>query len=153
MDIFAEQFIPSNKSYKASEVAKKVSIVVFILALFMIFISILITVALIILGIALFLISMFSYVDYEYEFFDRTLSVTRIFNMSRRKIAIKIDKHCLRQAYMVRGGESNNKRIRKFYNTSIDNLQKYNFELNNGKIVQLALNDELSKLVNIYFVK
>ncbi|MBW6411509.1 hypothetical protein [Clostridium weizhouense] len=150
MDIFAEQFIPSNKSYKASEITKKVSIVIFILALFMIFSSLIITVALIILGIVLFLISMFNYVEYEYEFFDGTLSVTRIFNMSRRKVAIKIDKHCLRKAYIVRDGEVNNKRIKKFYNTSIENLQKYNFELNNGKIVQLALNDELSKLVNIY---
>ncbi|AOR24791.1 hypothetical protein [Clostridium taeniosporum] len=150
MEIFAEQFIPSDRSQKSSQVVKKISLVLFILSLFIIFLSLLIAISLILLSVVLFLTSMCMYVDYEYEFFDGTLTITKIFNMSKRKVVLKMDKHSVTHLYLSESNKENNSRIKKFYTTNIEGLNKYNFELNNGKIVQLALNNEIEKLVNIY---
>ncbi|WP_252231180.1 hypothetical protein [Clostridium sp. ZBS15] len=150
MEIFAEQFIPSDKSHKSSQVMKKISIVLFILSLFIFFLSLMIAVSLIVLSVVLFLSSMCIYVDYEYEFFDGTLTITKIFNMSKRKIVLKMDKSSIKNLYALESKKDNNSKIKKFYTTNIEGLKKYNFELNNGEIVQLALNTEIEKLVNIF---
>ncbi|WP_252243288.1 MULTISPECIES: hypothetical protein [unclassified Clostridium] len=150
MEIFAEQFIPSDRSHKSSQVMKKISIVLFILSLFIILLSLMIAISVMLLSVVLFLASMCMYVDYEYEFFDGTLTVTKIFNMSKRKITLKVDKGSIKNLYALEAKKDNNSKIKKFYTTNIEGLKKYNFELNNGKIVQLALNTEIEKLVNVF---
>lgn len=150
MEIFAEQFIPSDKSHKFSEVVKKFSIILMILSLCIFFLSPMIAISLILISVVLFLTSMCIYVDYEYEFFDGTLTITKIFNMSKRKLVLKINKDSIIKLYSTKSVKENNVKVKKFYTNNIEGLEKYNFVLSNGKIVQLALNNEIEKLVNIY---
>ena len=92
------------------------------------------------------------YIDYEYELYNGDITITKVYKASRRKIAQKIDKDAVRRVYLTARKDALKKGVTTYYNTNLEGLNIYTFELNNNKVVQLALNEELEKIVKIIYV-
>lgn len=93
------------------------------------------------------------YIDYEYELFNGDITVTKVYNASRRKIAQKIDRTEVRRVYLTERKDALKKGATAYYNSNINGLNIYTFELNNNKVVQLALNEEMEKIVKIVYIQ
>jgi len=153
MEVILEQFIPSDRPKRISNMLKNISIVFFIVALMSIFGSIIIGIALGILGLIFFVGSYLMYIDYEYELYNGDITITKVYNASRRKIAQKINKDQVRRVYLTERKDALKKGVTTYYNTNLDGLNIYTFELNNNKVVQVALNQQLEKIVKIIYVQ
>ena len=119
----------------------------------MIFSLPIIGVALAIVAVLLFLGSYVMYVDYEYELYNGDITVTKVYNASRRKVAQKFSKEAVRRVYPTQNKDALKKGVAAFYNTNLNGLKIYTFELSNNKVVQLALNEEMEKIVKIIYVQ
>ena len=93
------------------------------------------------------------YIDYEYELYNGDITITKVYNASRRKIAQKINRDEVRRVYLTERKDALKKGVTTYYNTNLDGLNIYTFELNNNKVVQVALNEELEKIVKIIYVQ
>ena len=153
MEVILEQFIPSDRPKRISNMLKNISIVFFIVALMSIFGSIIIGIALGIVGLIFFVGSYLMYIDYEYELYNGDITITKVYNASRRKIAQKINKDQVRRVYLTERKDALKKGVTTYYNTNLDGLNIYTFELNNNKVVQVALNQQLEKIVKIIYVQ
>ena len=151
MEVILEQFIPSDRPKRISNMLKNISIVFFIVALMSIFGSIIIGIALGIVGLIFFVGSYLMYIDYEYELYNGDITITKVYNASRRKIAQKINKDQVRRVYLNERKDALKKDVTTYYNTNLDGLNIYTFELNNNKVVQVALNQQLEKIVKIIY--
>lgn len=148
-DMIAEQFIGSDKSKGMSNFAGNFSVMFMVIAILFLFIAPVFGLVILLVSIIAFIMSYFNYVDYEYELFKGDITVTKIYKASIRKVACKIEKNNIKNVY--REKDSNDNKASKFYNTNIKGLKIYTFELKDNKKVKLALNDEMSKLVDIYY--
>ena len=153
MEVILEQFIPSDRPKRISNMLKNISIVFFIVALMSIFGSIIIGIALGIVGLIFFVGSYLMYIDYEYELYNGDITITKVYNASRRKIAQKINKDQVRRVYLNERKDALKKGVTTYYNTNLDGLNIYTFELNNNKVVQVALNQQLEKIIKIIYVQ
>lgn len=153
MEVVLEQFIPSDKPKRISNILQKISIVFFVVGLMIVFASPIIGIALIIVALIFFVGSYFMYIDYEYELYNGDITITKVYNASRRKIAQKISRDDVRKVYITERKDALNSGVAAYYNTNINGLKIYTFELNNNKIIQLALNEELEKIVKIIYVQ
>ena len=153
MEVILEQFIPSDRPKRISNMLKNISIVFFIVALMSIFGSIIIGIALGILGLIFFVGSYLMYIDYEYELYNGDITITKVYNASRRKIAQKINKDQVRRVYLTERKDALKKGVTTYYNTNLDGLNIYTFELNNNKVVQVALNQQLEKIIKIIYAQ
>lgn len=153
MEVILEQFIPSDKPKRISNLLKNIAILFGVLALMTIFGSIIIGIALGIVAVLLFLGSYVMYVDYEYELYNGDITVTKVYNASRRKVAQKISKDAVRRVYSTQKKDALKKGVAAYYNTNLNGLNIYTFELSNNKAVQLALNEEMEKIVKIIYVQ
>lgn len=151
MEVVLEQFIPSDKSKKMSKILKSISIVFFTLGLMTIFGSMLIGIALEIGALVFFIGSYLMYIDYEYELYNGNITITKVYNASRRKTAKVINRDQVKRVYLTERKDALKKGVQAFYNTNLDGLKIYTFELNNNSIVQVALNSELEKMVKILY--
>lgn len=132
---------------------RNLSIVFGIITIMFVFASPIIAIALAIVSIAFFVGSYLMYIDYEYELFNGDITITRVYNASRRKIAQKINKDDVRRVYPTERKNALKKGVAAYYNTNIRDLNIYTFELSNNKTVQLALNAEMEKIVKIIYVQ
>ena len=132
---------------------KNISIVFGAIALMTIFGSIIIGIALAIVALGSFIGSYFMYIDYEYELFNGDITITKVYNASRRKVAQKIQRDSVRRVYLTERKDALKKGVTAFYNTNLDGLKIYTFELNNDKVVQIALNEKLEKIVKIIYAQ
>lgn len=153
MEVVLEQFIPSDRPKRISNGLKNAAIVLGVLALLFFTVSFIMTIALAIAAIAVFIASYLMYVDFEYELFNGDITVTKVFNASRRKIAEKIDRNDVNRVYLTERNDALKNGVIAYYNSNIQGLNIYTFELNNGKKVQLALNEEMEKIVKIVYVQ
>ena len=153
MEVILEQFIPSDRPKRISNLLKNISILFGVFALMMIFSLPIIGVALAIVAVLLFLGSYVMYVDYEYELYNGDITVTKVYNASRRKVAQKFSKEAVRRVYPTQNKDALKKGVAAFYNTNLNGLKIYTFELSNNKVVQLALNEEMEKIVKIIYVQ
>ena len=153
MEVILEQFIPSDKPKRISNLLKNIAILFSVLALMTIFGSIIIGIALGIVAVLLFLGSYVMYVDYEYELYNGDVTVTKVYNASRRKVAQKISKDAVRRVYPTQKKDALKKGVAAYYNTNLKGLKIYTFELSNNKAVQLALNEEMEKIVKIIYAQ
>ena len=153
MEVVLEQFIPSDKPKRISNILQKISIVFFVVGLMIVFASPIIGIALIIVALIFFVGSYFMYIDYEYELYNGDITITKVYNASRRKIAQKISRDDVRKVYITERKNALKSGVSAYYNTNINGLKIYTFELNNNKIIQLALNEELEKIVKIIYVQ
>lgn len=152
MEVILEQFIPSDKPKRISSMLKGISIVFFIIAIMATMASIIIAIALAIVGLIFFVGSYLVYIDYEYELYNGDITISKVYNASRRRIAQKIDKDSVRRVYLTARKDALKKGVTAYYNTNLEGLNIYTFELSNNKVVQLALNQELEKIVKIIYV-
>ena len=99
-------------------------------------------------AIVFFIVTYYSFVDYEYELFNGNIDISKIYAGSRRKVAQKITNEDVELVY-----ESSNNINRKqaLFNNNIKELKVYTFQLKGGKRVQLALNEELEKMIKIIY--
>ena len=153
MEVILEQFIPSDKPKRMSNMLKIISIVFGAVAIMVIIASPIIGIALAIVALGFFVGSYFIYIDYEYELYNGDITITKVYNASRRKIAQKIDKDAVRRVYPTERKDALKKGVTAYYNTNLEGLKIYTFELNNNKVVQVALNGELEKIVKIIYVQ
>lgn len=153
MEVVLEQFIPSDRPKKISNMLTNAAIGFGILALLFIFLFFIIGIALAIVAATFFIGSYFMYVDYEYELFNGDINVTKVYNASRRKIAEKINKDEVKRVYLAQGRGSSKSGVITYYNTNIQDLNIYAFQLNSNKIIELALNEEMERIVKIIYVK
>ncbi len=153
MEVVLEQFIPSDKPKRISNLLKNIAILFAVFALMMIFSLPIIGVALAIVAVLLFLGSYVMYVDYEYELFNGDITVTKVYNASRRKVAQKISKEAVTRVYPTQKKDALKNGVAAFYNTNLNGLKIYTFELSSNKVVQLALNEEMEKIVKIIYVQ
>lgn len=151
MEVVLEQFIPSDKPRTTSKIFKNLAIVFFVIGLMIIFGSMLIGIALEVVALAFFIGSYLMYVDYEYELYNGNITITKVYNASRRKIAQVINRDDVRRVYKIERKDALKKGVLAFYNTNLDGLKIYTFELNNNKVIQVALNEELEKIVKILY--
>lgn len=151
MEVVLEQFIPSDKSKKMSKILKNISIVFFALGLMTIFGSMLIGIVLEIGALVFFVGSYLMYIDYEYELYNGNITITKVYNASRRKIAKVINRDEVKKVYITERKDALKKGVQAFYNTNLDGLKIYTFELNNNSTIQVALNSELEKIVKILY--
>ena len=153
MEVVLEQFIPSDKPKRISNILQKISIVFLVIGLMTVFASPIIGIALVIVALIFFVGSYFMYIDYEYELYNGDITITKVYNASRRKIAQKISRDDVRKVYITERKDALKSGVSAYYNTNINGLKIYTFELNNNKIIQLALNEELEKIVKIIYVQ
>ena len=95
-----------------------------------------------------FVVTYFSFVDYEYELYNGNIDISKIYAGSKRKTAQKIIIEDVESVY-----ESSNNIDKKqaLFNNNIKGLKVYTFKLKGNKLVQLALNEELEKIVKIVY--
>ncbi|WP_297427865.1 hypothetical protein [Clostridium sp.] len=153
MEVVLEQFIPSDRPKRLSNMLKYLSITFGVIALMFVFASLIIGIALGIVALAFFVGSYVMYVDYEYELYNGDITITKVYNASRRKIAQKINRDDVRRVYFTERKNALKKGVTAYYNTNLNGLNIYTFELNNNKIIQLALNAEIEKIVKIIYVQ
>lgn len=153
MEIVLEQFIPSDRPKRVSRMLRNLAIAFGILAIMFVFGAPIIAIALAIAAVACFIASFLMYVDFEYELFNGDITVSKIFNASRRKVAQKIDKEEVKRVYLTEKRNAFKKGADAYYNSNMDGLNIYTFELNNNKEIQLALNKEMEKYIKIIYVK
>ena len=153
MEVVLEQFISSDRPKRISNMLRSISIVFGVVAIMVIFGLPIVGIALAIVALGLFVGSYFMYIDYEYELYNGDITVTKVYNASRRKIAQKIDRDQVRRVYLTERKDALKKGVDAYYNTNLNELKIYTFELSNNKVVQLALNQELEKIVKIIYVK
>lgn len=151
MDTVLEQFIASDRPKRISNGFRNLAILLAIAGVLMFMSLNIIGIALEIAAAALFVASYFMYIDYEYEMFEGNITISKIYRASKRKLVQKIDKDEVRKVYVVERKDALKKGVQAYYNTNLDGLKIYTFELNNQKVVQLALNKKISDMVDIYY--
>lgn len=149
MEVFLEQFIACGKSRQMLKNIRTIVISVIIVGVLIFFwISPLLALLIQIAAVIFFFVTYYSFVDYEYELFNGDIDISKIYAGSRRKVAQKIISEDVDFVY-----ESSNNINRKqaLFNNNINGLKVYTFQLKGGKKVQLALNEELEKIVKIIY--
>ena len=149
MEVFLEQFIACDKDKQSFKNVKIITIAVILLGLFIFFfvwpiIALVIQIA----ALIFFIVTYFSFVDYEYELYNGNIDISKIYAGSKRKTAQKIIIEDVESVY-----ESSNNIYKKqaLFNNNIKGLKVYTFKLKGNKLVQLALNEELEKIVKIVY--
>ena len=149
MEVFLEQFIPSDKDKETLKRIKIIVIEVLLVGIMIFFtISSIIAVVLQIAAVVFFFISYFSFVDYEYELYNGNIDISRIYAGSTRRVAGKINKEDVERIYETL--EISNK-SQALFNKNIKELKIYTFEMKDNKKIQLALNEELEDMIKIIY--
>ncbi|MDR3593375.1 hypothetical protein [Clostridium sp.] len=153
MEVVLEQFIASDRPKRMSNMFRNLAITFGIVAIMFVFASFIIAIALAIVAAAFLVGSYLMYVDYEYELYNGDITITKVYNASRRKVAQKINRDEVARVYLTERKNALKKDVAAYYNTNIKGFNIYTFELNNHKVVQLALNEEMEKIVKIIYVQ
>ena len=153
MEVVLEQFIPSDRPKRISNGLKNAAIVFGVLALMFLTTSFIMTIVLSKSAESAFIARYLMYIDFEYELFNGDITVTKVYNASRRKIAQKIDRDRVNRVYLTERKDALKNDATAYFNSNIEGLNIYTFELNGGKKVQLALNHEMEKIVKIVYVQ
>lgn len=153
MEEVLEQFIESDKSKTVSNVLKGLSMVFLVLLAFFLTISLLVAIFMGVIALGLFILSFLVYVEYEYEIFNDTITVSKIYNESRRKVAKIISLNDVRKAYENTKSSKKSNEKKAYYNSNIKGLSVYTFELNDNTSIELALNDKLKRWVGIVYAQ
>lgn len=153
MEVFLEQFISSDRPKKISNSLKKIAGMLFIVGIITILGSLLITIIVEIVALLIFIVRYLMYIDYEYELYNGNITITNIYNASIRRVVQKININDVERVYVTEKEEVKKKGVISAYNTNAKNLKIYAFELNNNKIIELALNKEMENMVNIFYRK
>lgn len=147
MDLVLEQFIPSDRTKKASDTLRRIAGIFAIIGILTILISPLMGIIVEVLAFLIFIASYLMYIDYEYELYNENITITNIYNESKRRIIQVINKNNVKRVYITEGKGEKKQGVIPLYNTNIEKLTRYTFELNNNKTIELALNKEMEKAI------
>lgn len=150
MEEIFEQFIESDKSKNKTKVLKGLSMLFLLISATFLSSSFLIAIVMGIIAWALFILSYLSYVEYEYELFNDTITISKIYNESKRKVARVITLDNVSKVY-EKNNNINNKENIMYYNSNTKGLSIYTFELKDNKKVEIALNDKLKRKIGIIY--
>lgn len=153
MEDVLEQFIESDKSKTLSNILKCLSMLFVVFLAFFLTVSLLVAIVMGIIALGLFILSFLVYIEYEYEIFNDTITISKIYNESRRKVAKVISVSDVRKAYENTKSSIKSKEKKVYYNSNIKGLSVYTFELNDNTSVELALNDKLKRRVGIIYAQ
>lgn len=148
-----EQFIECDKSKTVSNILKSLSMVFVVFLAFFLTVSLLVSVVMGIIALGLFILSFLVYVDYEYEILNDTITISKIYNESRRKVAKVISVSDARKVYENTKSNIKGKGKKVYYNSNIKGLSVYTFELNDNTSIELALNEKLKRRVGIIYAQ
>lgn len=151
MDLVLEQFIPSDRTKKTSDTLRRIAGIFAIIGILTILISPLMGILVEVLAFLIFIASYLMYIDYEYELYNENITITNIYNESKRRTIQVINKNNVKRVYITEGKGEKKQGVIPLYNTNIENLTRYTFELNNKKIVELALNKEMEKAIKCIY--
>ena len=153
MEDVLEQFIECDKSKTLSNILKGLSMLFVVFLAFFLTVSLLASIVMGIIALGLFILSFLVYIEYEYEIFNDTITVSKIYNESRRKVAKVISLSDVRKAYENTKKNIKSEEKKLYYNSNIKGLSVYTFELNDNTSVELALNDKLKRRVGIVYAQ
>ena len=153
MEDVLEQFIECDRSKTLSNVLKGLSMVFVVFFALFLTVSLLASIIMGIIALVLFVLSFLVYIEYEYEIFNDTITISKIYNESRRKVAKVISLSDVRNAYENTKNNIKGKEKKVYYNSNIKGLSVYTFELNDNTSVELALNDKLKRRVGIVYAQ
>lgn len=152
MEVALEQFISSDKSKKTLNLMKNISYALIAIGLILLMVFLLpIGFVVIIMGLILLVIRRFSYVDYEYELYNGNIDISKIYSCTKRKLVQRISVEDVESVCITQSNQINKDGAKKFFNSNINGLTIYTFQLRDMKRIQVALNDELAKAVKIIY--
>lgn len=152
MEVSLEQFISSDKSKSTFNLIKNISIALIVVGLVLSMIFLLpIGFVVIILGLIVLVLRRFYYVDYEYELYNGNIDISKIYSCTKRKLVQKIKVEEVESVYITQNNQINKDGAKAFFNSNLDGLTVYTFQLRNMQKVQVALNDELGKVIKIIY--
>ena len=99
MEEVLEQFIECDKSKTLSNILKGLSMVFVVFFAIFLTVSLLVSIVMGIIALILFVLSFLVYIEYEYEIFNDTITISKIYNESRRRVAKVISVSDVRKAY------------------------------------------------------
>ncbi len=151
MEETIEQFIASDRPKSTSNMFRNLGIVTAAFGILFFMKLPIIGIALEIAAMALIISSYFMYIDYEYELFQGSITISQIYKASRRRIVQKIDRDNVHKVYEVKREQALKNGVKAYYNTRLNGLKIYTFELNNNKKIQLALNESMCNMIDILY--
>ena len=109
MDEIFEQLIECDKGKGRVKILQGLAMILVVLSAFFLLSSLVIAIVMLLLAIGAFILSYLSYVEYEYELYNKTITVTKIYNESKRKIVANISMEDVRKVYESTNNTNNNK--------------------------------------------
>ena len=148
-----EQLIECDKGKGRVKLLQGLAMVLVVLSAFFLLSSFVIAIVMILLAVGAFVLSYLSYVEYEYELYDKTITVTKIYNESKRKVVDNISMEDVRKVYESTSNTSNKNKV-AYYNSKVSGLSIFTFEMNDNRIIELALNEKLKRRIStVYALK
>ena len=150
MDEIFEQLIECDKGKGRVKILQGLAMILVVLSAFFLLSSLVIAIVMLLLAIGAFILSYLSYVEYEYELYNKTITVTKIYNESKRKIVANISMEDVRKVYESTNNTNNKNKV-SYYNTKVSGLNIFTFEMNDNRIIELALNEKLKRRISTVF--
>lgn len=151
MEACLEQFIPSDKSKNTADLLKNIATALIVLGVLGLMAFFFLGLLLLIAALIITIIRYTSFIDYEYELYDGDIDVSKIYCGSRRKMVKSIKQDNVISVSYTAKSQIGNNGASVFFNSNTDKLNIYTFELQGSKKVQLALNEDLEKIVKIVY--
>ena len=137
MDEIFEQLIECDKGKGRVKILQGLAMILVVLSAFFLLSSLVIAIVMLLLAIGAFILSYLSYVEYEYELYNKTITVTKIYNESKRKIVANISMEDVRKVYESTNNTNNKNKV-SYYNSKVSGLNIFTFEMNDNRIIELA---------------
>ena len=150
MDEIFEQLIECDKGKGRVKILQGLAMILVVLSAFFLLSSLVIAIVMLLLAIGAFILSYLSYVEYEYELYNKTITVTKIYNESKRKIVANISMEDVRKVYESTNNTNNKNKV-SYYNSKDSGLNIFTFEMNDNRIIELALNEKLKRRISTVF--
>ena len=111
MDEIFEQLIECDKGKGRVKILQGLAMILVVLSAFFLLSSLVIAIVMLLLAIGAFILSYLSYVEYEYELYNKTITVTKIYNESKRKIVANISMEDVRKVYESTNNTNNKNKV------------------------------------------
>ncbi|WP_196001739.1 hypothetical protein [Clostridium sp. 1001271B_151109_B4] len=150
MDEIFEQLIECDKGKGMVKLLQGLAMVLVVLSAFFLLSSLVIAIVMLLLAVGSFILSYLCYVEYEYELYNKSITITKIYNESKRKVVANISMEDVRKVYES-NNNTNNKNKVSYYNSKVNGLSIFTFEMNDNRIIELALNEKLKRRISTVF--
>ena len=150
MDEIFEQLIECEKRKKLVKLLQGLAMVLVVLSAFFLLSSLVIAIVMLLLAVGSFILSYLCYVEYEYELYNKSITITKIYNESKRKVVANISMEDVRKVYESTNNTNYKNKV-SYYNSKVNGLSIFTFEMNDNRIIELALNEKLKRRISTVF--